>query len=107
MSDTINKADLSQLVFQKKGVVEAGISRKEVALVVDQLFDVLTETVKTLQPDQRIEIRGFGSFGVKERKAKTARNPKTGAAVNVAARKGIVFKIGADLKEWTRSSGKE
>jgi integration host factor subunit beta len=106
MSDNITKRDLSHLVLQKNAAAEAGISRREVALVIDQLFDVLTESVKALHPDQRIEIRGFGTFTVKKREARKARNPKTGEIVNVEARKGVVFKIGSELKEWSRNRGK-
>lgn len=54
----------------------------------------------------RIELRNFGVFQVKERKARKARNPKTGETVDVPARLAVVFKAGKEMEERVRA-GKE
>ena len=59
-------------------------------------------SISKLSANDRIEFRGFGTFGVKKRKARTARNPKTGEQVNVPARKTVYFKAGRELKEKVR-----
>jgi integration host factor subunit beta len=52
-----------------------------------------------LQGGEKIEIRRFGSFTIKERKARLARNPKTGTVVELSAKKTPFFKTGKDLRE--------
>ncbi len=58
----------------------------------------LAAMVESLQADERIEIRGFGSFGLRHRGARTGRNPKTGAAVHVPAKRICYFKPGKTLR---------
>jgi len=55
--------------------------------------------LQALQDGEKIEIRGLGSFTIRERKARVARNPKTGAVVEIPARKTPFFKTGKDLRE--------
>lgn len=64
--------------------------------VVVEIFGYMAET---LVAGDRIEIRGFGSFEVREYDARTARNPKSGHAIAVIAKKRPFFKTGKDLKE--------
>ena len=59
-----------------------------------------------LVKDERIELRDFGVFTPKERKARTARNPKTGAPVQVVATKVCGFKVGKELKDRLAASYK-
>lgn len=67
---------------------------------MDQAVKVLFETmVQGLLDGQRIEIRGFGSFMLKHREARVARNPKTGACVQAEARHVLRFRAGKELKE--------
>lgn len=70
-------------------------SRREAEVMVNAVFDSMTEA---LAKGERIEIRGFGSFFVKQRAARTGRNPRTGAAVSVAAKKVPLFKVGKELR---------
>ncbi|MCP5464211.1 MAG: integration host factor subunit beta [Deltaproteobacteria bacterium] len=72
------------------------LSRNEVEIIVDTMFNKMTEA---LQNGDRIELRGFGTFEVRERPARQGRNPKTGATVYVKNRKVPFFKVGKELKD--------
>jgi len=60
---------------------------------------ILEEVIEALAQGNRVELRGFGAFSVKERDARTGRNPRTGAAVEVQAKKVPFFKTGKELRE--------
>jgi integration host factor subunit beta len=60
---------------------------------------VLEEVIEALAQGNRVELRGFGAFSVKERDARTGRNPRTGAAVEVQAKKVPFFKTGKELRD--------
>jgi integration host factor subunit beta len=67
---------------------------------VETILNALLEQVaSTLAQGERMELRGFGSFAVRERPARTGRNPRTGAAVAVAARRVPVFKAAKELRQ--------
>jgi integration host factor subunit beta len=87
----MNKLELIN-VFAK----EADISRTEAAVVVNALFDAMTDA---LAKGERVEMRGLCSFFVKEYKGYTGRNPKTGMHVSVKPKKLPFFKPGKELKE--------
>jgi len=70
-------------------------SRRDAEVIVNSVFESMTEA---LCEGDRIEIRGFGSFVVKNRKAREGRNPKTGEIVAVAAKRVPFFKVGKELK---------
>jgi integration host factor subunit beta len=70
-------------------------SRRDAEVMVNAVFDSMTEA---LSRDERIEVRGFGSFVVKHRQAREGRNPKTGELVSVAAKRLPFFKVGKELK---------
>lgn len=70
-------------------------SRRDAEITVNAVFDSMTEA---LSRDERIEIRGFGSFVVKHRQAREGRNPKTGELVSVTAKRLPFFKVGKELK---------
>jgi integration host factor subunit beta len=67
--------------------------------IVQQTFDAI---VKTLLEDGRIELRNFGVFEVKRRKARKARNPKTGERVDVPPKNVVTFKPGKEMEERVR-----
>lgn len=68
--------------------------------VAEQVVNLVFESMNdTLIAGDRIEIRGFGSFMVKEYKAYTGRNPKTGDSISVKPKKLPCFKVGKELKE--------
>ncbi len=75
---------------------ETGISKAESAEVVQIFFDSMTDA---LVEGDRVEIRGFCSFFVKEYKSYTGRNPKTGEKVTIKPKKLPFFKCGKELKE--------
>ena len=60
---------------------------------------LLEQLATTLAQGERVELRGFGSFAVRERPARTGRNPRTGALVAVAARRVPVFKAAKELRQ--------
>jgi nucleoid DNA-binding protein len=82
----MTKADL---VEQVADAIGPGITRKDCALVVDGFLNAVKQA---LAQGNGIEIRGFGTFKVRKRKARMARNPRTGEAVSVPARTSPVFK---------------
>ena len=72
------------------------VPRKRAEDVVNAVFDAMKEA---LLEDERIEVRGFGSFTIREYKAKKGRNPRTGAQVSVDEKKSVHFKPGKELRE--------
>ncbi|MBX5481080.1 MAG: integration host factor subunit beta [Myxococcaceae bacterium] len=72
------------------------VPRCEVERIVNTVFDSMVEALKR---EDRIEIRGFGSFAVKVRKAREARNPRTGAKVHVPRRLTPYFTVGKELRD--------
>ncbi|MCG6535435.1 MAG: integration host factor subunit beta [Syntrophales bacterium LBB04] len=87
----MNKSDLIATLSKKNNLTE-----KQSTEIVNLIFDGFTDTFKQ---GGRIEIRGFGSFSVREYGAYTGRNPKTGKEVDVGAKRGVFFKVGKKLKE--------
>lgn len=70
-------------------------SPKDVNYVVNIIFDSMIDAIKR---GERIELRGFGSFEVRERKPRMGRNPKSGVAVKLKERKVPFFKTGKELR---------
>ena len=87
----LNKAELITKVSEK-----AKVREKVAKVIVDTLFDGMR---KSLEKGERIEIRGFGSFVVRNYRGYKGRNPKTGEVVDVAPKKLPFFKVGKELKE--------
>lgn len=87
----MTKADLVEKVAQ-----ETEMTKKDAEQLVEIVFDSI---VGSLNKGEKIELRGFGSFRVRERDARKGRNPKTGAAVNIPAKRVAYFKPGKELKE--------
>ena len=69
---------------------------KDIAYVVHLIFQAMSAALKR---DERIEIRGFGNFTVRNRRQIQGRNPKTSVAINLPARKVPFFKVGKDLND--------
>ena len=87
----MTKADLIEEVSTL-----AEVTRKDGEVIVETIFDSI---VKSLRAGDKIEIRGFGSFRTRQRKPRTGRNPKTGAKVDVPAKKIPYFKPSKELKD--------
>ena len=71
------------------------LNRKDAELVVNTIFDGIGDA---LVNGDRVEIRGFGSFCIREREAREARNPKSGELVQIPSRKTPFFKTGKELR---------
>ena len=87
----MTKADLVEEVSR---VTE--LTRKDSEVIVDQLFD---SVIKALKAGDKLEVRGFGSFRVRQRNARVGRNPKTGDKVEVPAKRVPYFKPSKELKD--------
>jgi integration host factor subunit beta len=87
----MTKADLIEEVAR---AVE--MTRKDSEVIVETIFDSI---VRSLRAGDKIEIRGFGSFRTRQRKARIGRNPKTGDRVEVPARTIPFFKPSKELKD--------
>ena len=87
----MNKTELIAAVAEK-----AGLSKKDAEKAEKAVFESVTET---LAAGNKVQLIGFGTFEVRARAEKEARNPRTGATVKVAATKVPAFKAGAALKD--------
>jgi len=72
------------------------LTQRDIERIVGTLFD---EIAKALARGDRVELRGFGAFSVKRRPSRTGRNPRTGAAVDVAEKFVPFFKTGKELRQ--------
>ena len=72
------------------------LTQREVEGVVGALFDSITEQ---LAQGGRVELRGFGAFSTRDRDARVGRNPRTGASVDVSAKRVPYFKPGKEMRE--------
>jgi integration host factor subunit beta len=93
----MNKSGLIEALSKKEGLTE-----KKAIDIVNLIFKGFTDELKK---GGRIEIRGLGSFVVRDYQAYTGRNPKTGRNIKVAPKKLPFFKVGKELKE--RVDGKK
>ncbi len=87
----MTKAQIVEEIVQK-----TGLTKKDVADAVDQFLKAIS---RTLAGGKHLEIRGFGTFKVKRRKSRMARNPRTGEPVPVPERNVPVFKVSKELKD--------
>ena len=87
----MNKSELTAAL-----VAKTGFAKKDAEKALNAVVDVITES---LEKGEKVQIVGFGSFEVKERPARTARNPRTKETIELAASKAPVFKAGKALKE--------
>jgi len=87
----VNKADLATEVTKR-----AKVGQKVAKVVVDAIFDEMADALKR---GDRVEIRGFGSFVMRDYGSYQGRNPKTGELVTVQPKKLPYFKVGKELKE--------
>lgn len=90
----------AELIEEVSRVVE--MSRKDSEVIVDTIFKSI---VQALRAGDKIEIRGFGSFRTRQRQARIGRNPKTGARVEVPAKRIPYFKPSKELKELVNGPG--
>jgi len=87
----MNKKDLITAIAE-----ETGMTKKDVATVVDAAFDKITAAMVV---GDKVQLMGFGTFETRERGERTGKNPRTGETVTIAACKAPAFKAGKALKD--------
>ncbi len=88
----MTKSELIERVVQSHSMLNVKISE----IVVNTVFDSIEDALKS---GDKVEIRGFGSFTIRERLGREARNPKSGEVVRIPSKKTPFFKTGKELKE--------
>lgn len=86
------KSELIQQIAQEN----PHLFQRDVERIINTVFE---EIGSALSKGDRVELRGFGAFSVKERNARVGRNPRTGASVDVDAKRVPFFKTGKELRE--------
>lgn len=84
------------MLIEKVSEKIEGLTLKQTEIVVETVFDSIKDA---LSKNEKIEIRGFGNFRLKERQPRKARNPKTGESVDVPSKMAVRFKAGKALRE--------
>lgn len=92
----MNKAQLAEKLYEMHAQKGIDSSKKHSEEVVDFIFDTIT---KSLKKGEEVAIAGFGAFSVKRAAARTARNPRTGEVVQVAAANKPKFRAAKGLKD--------
>jgi len=95
----MTRSELINFVSEKV----SGLTKSQTEVIVDTFFQSLT---LAFQNGEKVEIRGFGIFKLKTREPRIARNPKTGAKVDVTQKKLIHFKMGKEFKDLLNPGGK-
>ncbi|HEX9024192.1 MAG TPA: HU family DNA-binding protein [Geobacteraceae bacterium] len=95
----MTKADLVEKIAK-----DAGITKVQAEKAANSALAAMTDALKT---GDKVTLVGFGSFSVSERKARVGRNPQTGAALKIPARKAITFSAGKPLKEAVQGPAKK
>jgi integration host factor subunit beta len=93
----MTRSELIQILAEKN----PHLYLRDLETVVDSVFEQITQA---LSRGDRVELRGFGAFSIKERGTRTGRNPRTGESVSVEAKKLPFFKTGKGLRD--RLNGK-
>jgi integration host factor subunit beta len=75
---------------------ELSLQKQDVSMALDIILDTMSEA---LADNRRVELRGFGSFSTRKRKARSTKNPRTGVVMNIPERKTLHFTMSKSLKE--------
>lgn len=94
----MKKSDIVDAIAGKVGVPKAQVQQ-----MVDDVFDQIADA---LTRGEKIDLRGFGTFSVRDSAARTGRNPQTGAPIAIPARRVPGFKPGKELKEKVNTSSR-
>ncbi len=99
----MTKVDIVENIYEK-----VGFSKKEVAKIVEYIFDIIKET---LIKEDKIKISGFGNFVIRKKRSRRGRNPQTGNDIEISARRILTFKpsqvLKGDLNDKETSEGKD
>jgi len=90
-------------MIAKLALANPHLFQRDIERIVNTVFD---EVTNALNRNDRVELRGFGAFSVKQRPARTGRNPRTGTAVHVEEKRVPFFKTGKELRERLNQNGK-
>lgn len=88
---SLTKADIVERVYK-----EAGFSKKEAASLIDLIFKIIKDT---LAKGEKVKISGFGNFSIRDKATRIGRNPQTGQAMEISARRVLTFRPSQVLKE--------
>ena len=86
----VTKAELTEVLFQ-----ELGLNKREAKDLVEQFFE---EIITSLVTGNEVKLSGFGNFELRDKDQRPGRNPKTGEAIPISARRVVTFKAGQKLK---------
>ena len=86
----MTKIDIIDSIYEK-----VGFSKKEVAKIVEMVFDIIKET---LQRQDKIVVSGFGDFVIRNKRARQGRNPQTGDRIEISSRRVLTFRPSPVLK---------
>ena len=92
----MTKADIVETIYEK-----VGLSKRESAQIVDMIFDIIKGE---LENGENIKLSGFGSFAVRDKKARRGRNPQTGEEITISARRVLSFKPSNVLRKHINES---
>ena len=87
----MTKADLIELVYD-----EVGLSKQDSADIVETFLDIIKET---LEQGENLKLSGFGSFNIRDKRARRGRNPQTGEAITITPRRVLTFKASNVLRD--------
>ena len=88
--ETLTKADLSRYLMER---LELG--KKDADLLVNTFLESIIESLKA---GEGVELRGFGSFRLRDRRARQGRNPRSGESIQVPPKRVVYFKLGKELR---------
>ncbi len=90
IEDTLTKAELAELLFE-----QVGLNKREAKDMVDTFFD---EIRQALERGESVKLSGFGNFQLRDKPQRPGRNPKTGEAIPISARRVVTFHASQKLK---------
>jgi len=88
---TVTKADLANTLYE-----QLGLNRREAKELVELFFEQIREA---LEKGESVKLSGFGGFSVRDKRSRPGRNPKTGQAVAVSARRVVTYRASQKVKE--------
>src|SRR5262245_53684600 len=92
----VNSSRMTKQQLIGKVAAKTEFGKAEVEVAVDSVLELIAETLRS---NERVDLRGFGSFVVKERKERQGRNPRTGETITIAAKRDASFRPGKELTE--------
>ena len=95
-SEPVKLKSMTKQQLIEKVAAKTELAKAQVEVAVDSVLEVIAVT---LQSNERVDLRGFGSFVVKDRKERQGRNPRTGEAITIAAKRDASFRPSKELTE--------